>query len=63
MIGLDQVGNPVSPSMEDKQMNNDILPVYELKPENLSVRDRKMTSQIKTMEHRNKLYYSLIYIC
>ena len=48
MIGLDQVGNPVSPSMEDKQMNNDILPVYELKPENLSVRDRKMTPQIKT---------------
>jgi len=37
-------------------MHNDILPVYELKPENPRVRDSKIIPQIKTMEHRNKLY-------
>lgn len=28
MVGLDQAGNPVNQSMDDKELYDDILPIY-----------------------------------
>jgi hypothetical protein len=35
-IGLDQLGNAINISMNDKEMYDDVLPVYTLKPEYFS---------------------------
>ena len=52
--GLDQTGNPVNISMDDKEMYDDILPIYTLKPEKPNDRDSKMIREIKTIESRIK---------
>ena len=41
-IGLDQAGNPVSKSMDDKELFDDKLPIYKMKPEKPNDRDSKI---------------------
>jgi hypothetical protein len=56
--GLDQVGNEVNISMNDKEKYDDVLPVYTLKPENPKddprFRDTKMVRVIDRVESRIK---------
>jgi hypothetical protein len=56
--GLDQVGNEVNISMNDKEKYDDVLPVYTLKPENPKddprFRDTKMIRVIDRLESRIK---------
>jgi hypothetical protein len=49
---LDSGGNPVSISMDDKQMYDDILAIYKMVPENPRQRDTKMLRQFERIEHR-----------
>jgi hypothetical protein len=57
-IGLDQLGNAINISMNDKEMYDDVLPVYALKPENPKddprFKDTKMVSYIQRLEPRIK---------
>ena len=57
-IGLDQLGNAINISMNDKEMYDDVLPVYTLKPENPKddprFRDTKMVRIIDRLEQRIK---------
>jgi hypothetical protein len=52
--GLDQAGNPVNQSMNDKEWFDEILPIYTLKPENPRQRDSKMIREVTSIEHRRK---------
>jgi hypothetical protein len=52
--GLDEAGNPLNQSMDDKGIYNDILPIYKLKPENPKERDSKMIREVTTIEYRLK---------
>jgi hypothetical protein len=45
--GLDQAGNPVNQSMNDKEWFDEILPIYTLKPENPRQRDSKIDHPIQ----------------
>ena len=58
--GLDSVGNPVSISMDDKEVFDDILPIYKMKPEKPNDRDSKMICEVHAIEHktRYKMHYS-----
>jgi hypothetical protein len=62
-IGLDQAGNPVSQSMDDKELYDDILPIRTPKPKNPKdnprFRDTEMVLQVTSFEHRTK--YTLPY--
>jgi hypothetical protein len=49
---LDEAGNPISISMNQKEMFDDILPIYKLKPENPKDRDTKMKREFDHIEHR-----------
>ena len=57
-IGLDQLGNEINLSMNDKECYDDVLPVYALKPEdpkaNPRFKDTKMKSVIDRLEPRIK---------
>jgi hypothetical protein len=52
--GLDQSGNPISKSFNDKEWFDDILPIYTVKPENPRQRDSKMIREVTSIEHRRK---------
>jgi hypothetical protein len=52
--GLDEAGNPVNQSMDDKEVMDEILPIYTLKPENPKARDSKMIKEVTSIEHRTK---------
>jgi hypothetical protein len=56
--GLDQLGNAINISMNDKEMYDDVLPVYKLVPEdpkaNPMHRDTKMKSVVDRLEQRIK---------
>jgi hypothetical protein len=52
--GLDQSGNPISKSFNDKEWYDDILPIYTVKPENPRQRDSKMIREVTSIEHRRK---------
>ena len=52
--GLDQSGNPISKSFNDKEFFDDILPIYTVKPENPRQRDSKMIREVTSIEHRRK---------
>ena len=52
--GLDQNGNPVNQSFDDKELYDDIFPIYNLKPENPKQRDSKMIREVQSIEHRTK---------
>jgi hypothetical protein len=55
---LDQIGNTIDISMNDKEMYNDVLPIRTLKPENPKdnprFRDTKMVNVIDRLEKRMK---------
>jgi hypothetical protein len=40
--------------MDDKEVIDDILPIYTLKPENPKSRDSKMIREVTSIEHRKK---------
>jgi hypothetical protein len=50
--GLDQSGNPISKSFNDKEWFDDVLPIYTVKPENPRQRDSKMIREVTSIEHR-----------
>jgi hypothetical protein len=52
--GLDQAGNPLNISMNDKETYDNILPIYQLKPERPNDRDSRMIREIKNIEKRIK---------
>jgi hypothetical protein len=52
--GLDQSGNHISKSFNDKEWFDDILPIYTVKPENPRQRDSKMIREVTNIEHRRK---------
>jgi hypothetical protein len=52
--GLDQSGNPISKSFNDKEWFDDVLPIYTVKPENPRQRDSKMIREVTSIEHRRK---------
>ena len=58
-IGLDQAGNPVSKSMDDKELFDDILPIYKMKPEKPNDRDSKMIREVRAIEHKTR--YTMLY--
>lgn len=58
-IGLDQAGNPVSISMDDKELFDDILPIYKMKPERPNDRDSKMVREVRAIEHKTR--YTMLY--
>jgi hypothetical protein len=49
---LDSAGNPVSISMDDKQMYDDILPIYKQVYEDPRSRDSKILRRFERIEHR-----------
>jgi hypothetical protein len=49
---LDAAGNPVSISMDDKEMYDDILPIYKQVYEDPKSRDSKILRQFERIEHR-----------
>jgi hypothetical protein len=49
---LDAAGNPISISMDDKEMYDDILPIYKQVYENPKSRDSKILRQFDRIEHR-----------
>ena len=53
-IGLDQAGNPLNLSMNNKEMFDDILPIYKVKPENPRERDSAMIREFDYIQHRIK---------
>jgi hypothetical protein len=57
-IGLDQLGNAINISMNDKECYDDVLPIYGQKPEdpkaNPNFRDTKMIRVIDRLEPRIK---------
>ena len=52
--GLDEAGNPINQTMDDKEVMDEILPIYTLKPENPKARDSKMIREVTSIEHRPK---------
>ncbi|CAN5537016.1 hypothetical protein BH18THE2_BH18THE2_37580 [soil metagenome] len=58
-IGLDQAGNPVCISMDDKELFNDILPIYKMKPKKPNDRDSKMIREVRAIEHKTR--YTMLY--
>jgi hypothetical protein len=52
--GLDEAGNPINQTMDDKEVMDEILPIYTLKPENPKARDSKMIREVTSIEHRVK---------
>ena len=53
-IALDNAGNPLNISMDNKECFDDILPIYKVKPENPRERDSKMIRELDHIEHRPK---------
>ena len=52
--GLDEAGNLVSQTFNDKEMYDAILPIYKLKPENPRQRDSKMIREVNDIGHKIK---------
>ena len=52
--GLDQAGNQIAQSMDDKEMYDDTLPIYKLQPKDPRNRDSEMIREIRNIEHRIK---------
>ena len=52
--GLDQAGNEIGQSMDDKELYDAIVPIYTLKPKDPRNRDSEMIREIKHIEHRIK---------
>jgi hypothetical protein len=52
--GLDQAGNPINQTMDDKECFDDILPIYKLKPKDPKQRDSEMIRELDHIEHRIK---------
>jgi hypothetical protein len=52
--GLDMNGNPLNISMDDKEMFDDILPIYTVKEERPGFKDTKMIREVANIEHRRK---------
>ena len=52
--GLNDAGSPIDQSMNDKELYDDILPIYTVKPENPRARDSKMIREVTSIEHRKK---------
>ena len=52
MYGLDSAGNPLNISMDDKELFDNILPIYKVKPENPRERDSKMVREVINVESR-----------
>jgi hypothetical protein len=51
--GLDQAGNPINQSFNDKEMYDDILPIVKNKPKT-NERDSEMIREVISIEHRIK---------
>ena len=52
--GLDEAGNLVNQTMNDKETYDAILPLYKLKPENPRQRDSKMIREVSDIGHKIK---------
>jgi hypothetical protein len=52
--GLDEAGNPLNQTMDDKEVMDEIRPVWKLRPENPKARDSKMIREVTGIEHRVK---------
>jgi hypothetical protein len=52
--GLDEAGNLVNQSMDQKEKYDAIFPIYKLKPENPKQRDSKMIREVSDMGHKMK---------
>ena len=52
--GLDEAGNLVSQTFNDKELYDAILPIYKLKPENPRQRDSKMIREVTDIGHKIK---------
>ena len=52
--GLDEAGNLVNQTMNDKGTYDAILPLYKLKPENPRQRDSKMIREVTDIGHKIK---------
>ena len=52
--GLDEAGNPINQTMDDKEVFDDVLMIYTLKPENPKARDSKMIREVTGVTSRIK---------
>ena len=52
--GLDEAGNLVNQTMDQKEWYDAILPLYKLKPENPKQRDSKMIREVADIGHKRK---------
>ena len=52
--GLDEAGNLVNQTFNDKETYDAILPLYKLKPENPRQRDSKMIREVSDIGHKIK---------
>jgi hypothetical protein len=55
--GLDEADIPINQTMDDKEVMDEIRPIWSLRPENPKVRDTKMIREVTSIEHR--LVYTL----
>jgi hypothetical protein len=52
--GLDLAGNPAPIAMDDQELYDDILPIYNVRPEKPGDRDTKYVREVINIEHRIK---------
>jgi hypothetical protein len=52
--GLDEAGNPLNQSMDDKEVMDESRPIYKLRPENPKARDSKMIREVESISHSTK---------
>jgi hypothetical protein len=52
--GLDEAGNPINQTMDDKEVMDEIRPIYKLRPENPKARDSKMIREVESISHSTK---------
>ena len=52
--GLDEAGNLVNQTMDQKEKYDAILPIYKLKPENPKQRDSKIIREVADIGHKIK---------
>jgi hypothetical protein len=52
--GLDQAGNTINQTFDDKEVMDEIRPIWKLRPENPKARDSKMIREVESISHSTK---------